>query len=590
MIRDVAAVSPVRHLLVAAAACLLGAGPALAQCDGLWNASIEDFSVPGLFRNATQPPSVFASIVWDQDGAGPIVPKLVVAGAFVTADGVTVNNIATWDGTTWASLAGGVNNPVFALLSVPNAGGGNDLIVGGSFTLAGTGPGVACTGVARWNGTTWANVGSTLPPGMGPASVRALARNGSGVLVAGGRWGTTVPSVVVLNSQTNQWQGLGGGLNQTPNSIAVTTNGDLYVGGAPFTVGGVNVGGVVRWTGTAWERPGSGVNGLVNVLTPLSDGRLAVGGLFLDFFAGFGNPGRIAIWNSNFNSPSPGWSELDGGVDADVRSIIQLADGSLLVGGNFSNAGTFPNAVAASRLARFNGVRWTGSGLGLANEPAPAAANAAALAQLASGEVFVGGVFTQAGGGNAGAIALWTPPAVPSFVQQPQDAAVSATVPDSATFVADAGVSPVEYAWQFRSGETFSNWQPIVEGVNEFFGTYLFDASGATAATLTVDRGQLLWQSGGEFRVIADNQCGILASRAATLLLSDDPSASPCDYDFNRDENVDLLDAQQMAQVFVGLITPEATWLDGDLNGDENADLTDAQLLAAYVVTGVCGV
>jgi len=63
-----------------------------------------------------------------------------------------------------------------------------------------------------------------------------------------------------------------------------------------------------------------------------------------------------------------------------------------------------------------------------------------------------------------------------------------------------------------------------------------------------------------------------------------------CEYDFNQDENVDLLDAQQMAQVFVGLITPEAGWLDGDLNGDENADLTDAQLLAAYVVSGNCGV
>ncbi len=67
-------------------------------------------------------------------------------------------------------------------------------------------------------------------------------------------------------------------------------------------------------------------------------------------------------------------------------------------------------------------------------------------------------------------------------------------------------------------------------------------------------------------------------------------TTSACDYDFNQDENVDLLDAQQMAQVFVGLITPQAGWLDGDLNGDENADLTDAQLLAAYVVSGNCGV
>ncbi len=65
-------------------------------------------------------------------------------------------------------------------------------------------------------------------------------------------------------------------------------------------------------------------------------------------------------------------------------------------------------------------------------------------------------------------------------------------------------------------------------------------------------------------------------------------SGPTCDYDFNQDENVDLLDAQQMAQVFVGLITPGAGWLDGDLNGDENADLTDAQILAAFVVSGNC--
>ena len=61
-----------------------------------------------------------------------------------------------------------------------------------------------------------------------------------------------------------------------------------------------------------------------------------------------------------------------------------------------------------------------------------------------------------------------------------------------------------------------------------------------------------------------------------------------CNYDFNQDENVDLADAQQMAQVFVGSLTPEANWLTGDLNRDENADLTDAQLLAQFVVTGSC--
>ena len=68
-----------------------------------------------------------------------------------------------------------------------------------------------------------------------------------------------------------------------------------------------------------------------------------------------------------------------------------------------------------------------------------------------------------------------------------------------------------------------------------------------------------------------------------------DAPTSPCDYDFNQDENVDLSDAQNMAQVFVGTLTPGANWLSGDMNGDENADLTDAQILAQFVVTGTCG-
>jgi hypothetical protein len=63
---------------------------------------------------------------------------------------------------------------------------------------------------------------------------------------------------------------------------------------------------------------------------------------------------------------------------------------------------------------------------------------------------------------------------------------------------------------------------------------------------------------------------------------------SPCNYDYNQDENVDLTDAQLMAQVAAGVITADPSWLSGDLNGDENADLTDAQQLAAFVASGIC--
>jgi uncharacterized membrane protein len=65
-------------------------------------------------------------------------------------------------------------------------------------------------------------------------------------------------------------------------------------------------------------------------------------------------------------------------------------------------------------------------------------------------------------------------------------------------------------------------------------------------------------------------------------------AAPDCNYDYNQDENVDLTDAQQMAQVAAGVREPEATWLSGDLNGDENADLSDAQILAQFVTTSNC--
>lgn len=61
-----------------------------------------------------------------------------------------------------------------------------------------------------------------------------------------------------------------------------------------------------------------------------------------------------------------------------------------------------------------------------------------------------------------------------------------------------------------------------------------------------------------------------------------------CSYDFNQDENFDLVDAQNMAQVAVGLRAADPSWLDGDFNGDENFDLTDAQQVAQAVVTGIC--
>jgi lysophospholipase L1-like esterase len=78
--------------------------------------------------------------------------------------------------------------------------------------------------------------------------------------------------------------------------------------------------------------------------------------------------------------------------------------------------------------------------------------------------------------------------------------------------------------------------------------------------------------------------CDISSGRSNDANGDGIPDECACDLDFNRDENQDLLDAQQLAQVVVGLLSPEPTWLEGDINRDENVDLADAQLLARVVI------
>jgi hypothetical protein len=70
------------------------------------------------------------------------------------------------------------------------------------------------------------------------------------------------------------------------------------------------------------------------------------------------------------------------------------------------------------------------------------------------------------------------------------------------------------------------------------------------------------------------------------IVLTGDVQKPACDGDYNQDENVDLLDAQQLGQVVAGIIQPDPTWLDGDFNGDGNVDLTDAQQMAQAVAFG----
>ena len=71
---------------------------------------------------------IVESLIVFDDGTGP---ALFGGGHFTTAEGVTVNGIARWDGTSWFAMGSGTDNWVRALSTGDvNSDGTNDLLIG----------------------------------------------------------------------------------------------------------------------------------------------------------------------------------------------------------------------------------------------------------------------------------------------------------------------------------------------------------------------------------------------------------------------------------------------------------------------------
>lgn len=117
---------------------------------------------------------VMSLAVHDEDGDGPGLPVLFVGGSFAQAGGVTVNNIARWNGSGWSALAGtngtGVNDFVRAMASLDDDGPGPNppsLLMGGGMSMAGT---VPAYGACRWDGQRWWAL--EVLPGYGVNAIR----------------------------------------------------------------------------------------------------------------------------------------------------------------------------------------------------------------------------------------------------------------------------------------------------------------------------------------------------------------------------------------------------------------------------------
>ena len=385
-----------RFALSALCVLITGANAAIARvdsdCAGQWvNAPAHDF--PGV--NGT----VYASILWDPDGSGPLTPQLVIGGDFTAVGGVATGCLATCDPLTfeWRALAPPITHTstpvVYALALLPNASNGTDLLVAGRFSAVG---GVPAASVARWNGSAW----NSMSNGITSATVRALhvspSLQGQTEIYVGGSF----PSV--LRWDGAKWVTLGGTTSLSDTvvyAIGRLPGGDLVVGGTFSRLGDSASGGLVRWNGSAWVPMVPNSPGVYSLVV-CADGSLVVGGAFTTFDGKTMN--RIARWDGS------SWSSLDSGLArtsspfdaARVWSLAQLPSGEIVAAGYFLTAG----GKGAFNIAVWNGSTWQPMGAGLFGLEFRAVYT---LALLPSSGLFAGGDFTSAGSGSTRGIAVW---------------------------------------------------------------------------------------------------------------------------------------------------------------------------------------
>jgi hypothetical protein len=148
-------------------------------------------------------------------------------------------NVAKWDGGAWSNLGSGMNNGPYQMVSV-NAlvsDGNGNLYAGGAFSEAG---GVSVNNIAKWDGSSWSALSSGI--GNDDSAVGALALDAKGNLWAGGGFSTAGGASAnnIAKWDGIAWSALGSGVDGGVSALAFDTSGNLYLGGA-FTSAGTNV-------------------------------------------------------------------------------------------------------------------------------------------------------------------------------------------------------------------------------------------------------------------------------------------------------------------------------------------------------------
>jgi hypothetical protein len=376
--------------------------------------TVSAIAVADGYANSEVLVGVFTLIWWQEVGGGVNGTinalaidddgNLYVGGFFALAGDVAVENIAMWDGENWHSLGDGLDGTVHALV----IGNDGSLYAGGSFTGSGS---TVLNRIARWDISDPAADWEDLDDGLNDGTVYSLAI-GEGYLYAGGSF--TGSGATVLNrigrwdisfgwDPAAVWESVGNGFNNTVYTVQpVSYGGDFWVvAGGSFirnAADTIDLRRVAFWDELAWAEHDGGANDRVFAQC-FAGSTLYVGGAFDHIGPGLIVPANYISPNSFVEGGT--WGTLDDGLNDAVRALWCLDDGRVLVGGDFTVAGSGVDEIEANHIARWNTstVEWEGMGgiNGVVN----------AIAVSGDGRVYAGGTFSEAGGFSSDNIAVW---------------------------------------------------------------------------------------------------------------------------------------------------------------------------------------
>jgi uncharacterized delta-60 repeat protein len=324
--------------------------------------------------------------------------KILIGGLFTSFKGSTENRIIrlNTDSTkdTSFNTGTGFDGTVYIIKKQTDG----KIIVGGNFT---TYKGVAQNYLIRLNTDGTKDASFDIGTGF-DASVRTVKILDNGKILVGGTFtnyqGVTTNRLILLNADGTKDTSFntGTGFNNDVYTLVQQTDGKFLVGGLFTTFNGTTVNRMVRLNtnGTldTTFTTGTAFSSTVLTIELQTDGKILVGGFFANFNGGAVN--RIVRLNTDgtldtsFNTGT--------GFDDAVRTIKLQTDGKIVVGGVF----TTYNGVNANKIITLNtdGTKDAAfiNGTGFNSD-------VYSINQLADGKILVGGNFTTYKGDNSSA-------------------------------------------------------------------------------------------------------------------------------------------------------------------------------------------